>query len=338
MDVVSGPAVSWPLLLAGVLVTRLVLGRALLSFLPPGRPGGHQPSELPATLGATLLCATFAWQAWTFWLPLLPGRGPAWPALIAAALVLIRWATLPAGFVPGTAASPGPSRGLHRGLRWAAALSVLARALTPLLTRGVELEAYEVFDASWDGLVLVSSLFLIDHALVQADAQEVERDLIGVALAALVWWPDPELLANGRLGGAILALSAAASGLVGWWRRADRRAGVLCALSLALLIAATPRLGWTGAAGMAVLIAGTSVGGRGLVAKAGLGALAFLWLPIGLWTLRTPGASWSPWGPFGDRLGTTTWHELLLVAGTPLALLALGLLLAWSRRPLPRTA
>ncbi len=304
-------------------------GRLLLSWLPPGRIGGHAPAELPATLAASFACGLTVLGAFTRWVSLLGPGFPAWAALsgllVAALLALAaRIATLPAAFVPGPLDARGRAAAWHLVLRWTAAVAICARFAPALLE-------LEVLGATpWIGaLAAPAAALLIDEALRGAGARQTVRSLVWAALAALVWTAPRELL-HARVIFAALLAAGGASSLDAWWRRADRRAGALAALLFAAQIAVLPPLWWLGSAGLAVLVLWTSAGGRAAVLAASLGSLAVLVapLPIQRALLDEERLRWvridSP-----SHLGLGT---LVLPTLAALSVLGLGLLLSASRR------
>ncbi len=326
------------MLLAGLafwLVT-LGLGRLLLSCLPPGRIGGHRPAELPVTLAASfatglvVVCAVSGWDAM---IPgdLLSGTGLALLVLAVLVILVVRVATLPGAFVPGPPSAGHRAGRWHRSLRLAAGLALLARFAPALLglARTVEPEVQVVVIPWIAALASVATALLIHQALELAGASEAEKSLVWIALAVLAWVAPPVLL-HDRVVGAMFMLAGGASSLFGWWRRADRRAGVLAAMLFATQIAILPQAWWPGAVGLAALALWTHAGGRALALGASLGSLALLVVPLLLQPallaadeLRWLHLDWP------THLGTSA---VLLALCTPLLVLGLSLLIASSRR------
>lgn len=223
-----------------------LIGRLVLSFFPPGDPGGHLPRELPETAATSLVLGWLAVGVAAIplahaWVGLADGGSSAarWlPHALAAgllvALVLVRWATLPGAMVPRHAVAQ-ETFGRARPLL---AVTVLAWLAHALLT-----------DALVGALAWLALGLLLERGLWRARRAALGRALFLLAFLAL-GLPDPGRREVFGLTDALalaVALGAGAASLVPWLRRADRRAGLLAGLFLGapLLLARDP-LAWAG--------------------------------------------------------------------------------------------
>lgn len=204
----------WPVRhAAGVVphvLIQLAVGRVLLSWLPPGRLGGHRPLELPATLGTSYLLgeAILALQSL-----LSPAWGDAqawgWHLVPWGVLGIVRLATLPGSFVPGAE----PRHEAPGKLFWGLVLFLVVLG----------------------GLLTVPPLVLAFLPVASHLLQQGRRAPLGrVALLIPVLWilaagasPPSPLVRAGILFG------AGAGFLIPWLRRNDLRAAWLSAIFFA---------------------------------------------------------------------------------------------------------
>jgi hypothetical protein len=337
-----------------------LIGRLVLSYVPPGDPGGHAPRALPETVAMSL---AFGWLTVcvaaipsSLFLGWVADRGSlaarwlphALAACVFVGLALARLLTLPGAMVPRHAVAQ-ESFGYVRPFLVLAVLVWLAHAL---LT-----EAF-VGALAWLALGI-----LLERSLGRARRAPTGRALFLLAFLAL-GFPVPH---RGEFYGltSALALAAAfgvgAASLVPWLRRADQRAGLLAGLFLAapLLVARDP-LAWTGlviyvgaahprqrpfalrtAAACALLFAWSGWHWAGPTRGRALRAdeLLRLAFELDLWALTWPltllglglGAALFPWK-------TTAWTQGVIEAPRREAraiaalcvLLALGLATPWS--------
>lgn len=204
--------------LARVLLV-LLAGRLLLSFLPPGRPGGHSLHDLPATIAASTLLGMVATHAVSASLDL--GNfdpGLLWPVILVVAALFARLVTLPGAMVPRHEPRFEKGNVVSRWL-WIAAIVMLALRFV----RGEDFIDGERFAA---GLV---ACLLIDHGLEAARCTPVMRSGAS-ALFAYAF-----LVCGGyqqEIWGTVSFVGGAAF-TIGWLRRADRRARALAALGYA---------------------------------------------------------------------------------------------------------
>lgn len=233
---VDGPA----LLLACALV-----GRVLIAVLPPGLPGRHAASELPATWAASHLLGGLALEVEAGLLRLLKLDPHA--ALFFAPWVLLalaRWLTLPGAMVPRKDLPREASSPLALALFAAAPLAVAAAALFGPAHRFHDATLLATADA-------LALLALAAHGLAAARRAPEWRSatllLLAAALAAAIaTMPAPPL----RL---VLAVGAGAALGIPWLRRADRRAGALALLAFASAALLGPREALFGLSGIVAL-------------------------------------------------------------------------------------
>jgi hypothetical protein len=264
--------------LALVLLQAALLGRALLSFLPPGSPGSHALRDLPATWAASHLLGSTVWLALFVWMPwfhtehaVVAGFG------LAAALALVRAATLPAALVPRH--EPPFDRG-----------EAVANVLRPAAFVLVSSTCYAAFVGSshhgdaFTGIVYADALAamaLLAYGLTQARALPWMRATAMLVFAVAIALRGIQEMRGLGLVSA-LSFAAGAAFTIPWLRRADKRALFLAAIAFA---SAAPysTSGWTcTATGLAWLVAGTAGPSRVFAASVALafgaigGALAWL--------------------------------------------------------------
>ncbi|MBI5433105.1 MAG: hypothetical protein HZA52_09775 [Planctomycetes bacterium] len=226
-----------------ILLQRALVGRVVLSFLPPGELGAHKPSAWPTTwaashlVGGVVLGAIETWAAFA---------GRALDARIGAGvlaiLLVVRWLTLPAAMVPRH--TPVEERaGFATWLLRAAWLGALV---------SLELPPLPLAD------VIAAGVF-VEHALALARRRPWARAAVVLAwtLATATAVARGGALAVAPQGASESALAAAAAGAgwVAWRRRADQRSLALAALALAGLATREP---WLAATAGLVAIAYTA--------------------------------------------------------------------------------
>ena len=210
---------NWPTL--WFLGLGLVLGRLLLSWLPPGEPGGHSRAELPRTLAASLwLGISSLW--------ILRGLVPDGIVLGAVALLgSLRLATLPGAIVP--------ARGKPRERAGALACGLLLVALGVALGLPWFVELGTGFPRLVLSLVGGLTVLFLDSGLGEARRAALGRRCFVLAQALLVlalcWRERKALELGGEFACALSLCGGAAYGLA-WLRRGDRRCGALAALCL----------------------------------------------------------------------------------------------------------
>ena len=179
----------------------LAAGRALLSLLPPGRPGGHSLGELPGTLAASWLLGMLVQHTlWRLGLPVLEGLG-LFPLAVA-----ILWQLFGTGaLVPRHAQQLEPRRWFEL-LPWILPIVWVSTA-APSPWTGVW-----TFTAS-----RIAAFVLIERGLRQARCTP-QVTAAALAVAGLL----PVLGPLGMPGGLLLGASAALAS--GWILRAERRA------------------------------------------------------------------------------------------------------------------
>lgn len=211
-----------------VLVTTLLSGRILLALLPPGRPGDHEPRELPVTLAASYLLGRIAFLVYG----LVLGRGEedwadprkAWVLALAIAVVgLFAWLAGPRAMVPRHEPPARVTTDEDR-LFFGLTAGLLALWVYGLLVR-----------PRWMGfglpLLEVLALLLLHREGLRTMRAHALGPLVaaGLYLLATVDVHDSGLL---DLVGTIPALHAGgtAAFALASWRRADRRATWIAAL------------------------------------------------------------------------------------------------------------
>jgi hypothetical protein len=238
----------------------LLLGRVVLSFLPPGPVGSHAWSDLPVTAAVSfavgLLIDRLASSLtdWGFW---------GWVPLVVV-LALLRWITLPGAMVPRHRPHSEPLTQFDLllvgiALGWSVYLYL---SKTPL--------------SAWSWLAISVVLF---HGLGTARRQRLGRFWILGVTAAL---GAPPAVAGylDELGPALLpalSLALGATFLVPWLRRADKRAGSLSALGFGSALLA----GWDplGFAGVATLLVASRRSQRAFALRASVCAALVFALP-----------------------------------------------------------
>ena len=199
-----------------------LVGRIFLAWLPPGRPGGHAPRELPATWAASFLVGLVWFLAVGEIAP-----GEAWaaaafgiPTLALAARIL----TSPAGLVPRHEPVPLRAAGAAR-----ATIGVLVLATGAWTARRF---------GSDTGLLLALStcaaVVLAHEALALARVQPWLRAATLAAVAAAI------ALLPHRAGAheayATIGACGIAAGIAGWIRRGDQRALAIASFGSAFLV------------------------------------------------------------------------------------------------------
>jgi len=281
-----------------------LIGRVVLSLLPPGLPGTHRGGGAVATWAASHVLGLAAVGAQAalavlFELPLAPlGLLAPW-----LAVALLRWALRPGAMVarreprferagPWTAAARIalafalglPLVGLVRVSDAGAAAELDVAREAPMLLAGAGLierfgsgSAEDAFATLSVASLAALALFLL-HGLAQARRSPLGRTAVALALVAT---PGLQVAAGSGSRHVALALffGAGAALLVPWLRRADRRAGALAAVAFAAC-AASDAAGWPLAlAGLFVLVLCTQRVERAFVAGWSAGSMALIALP-----------------------------------------------------------
>ncbi len=229
-------------------------GRVLLAFLPAGEVGAHDLRSLPVTLATSLVIGCLATTP-------LAGLVPSYYPVYALVLVLalLRWATLPGAMVPRQRVTGEPFGRLDA---WLGLVAVAWAALLSRSAGGVQ------------ALVWLALAVLLFHGLGVARRRRSGRYAL-VCLMALACAPLEGLVTLDALLPA-LSLGTGAAFLVGWLRRADRRAGALAGIgfgslflggcealalagALVFVLASHPRqrrfaLGWVGTTASLALV------------------------------------------------------------------------------------
>jgi hypothetical protein len=208
-----------------------IVGRVVLSVLPPGPPGHHDLSSLPATWAASFLLGAIALSAQAALLD--PPASDARMLIPWALLAVGRWITLPGAMEPRhEIRSEAPA--------WTAHLVTLAALI-------VGAWAALRFEGPWretrvlPAASVVALLLVCGENLACARRAPLARALALLLLALLLVATPP-----GWTHLQLLAVGCGAAFAIPWLRRADRRA---CALSVISLSSAA--LGGRVAAGLA---------------------------------------------------------------------------------------
>jgi hypothetical protein len=294
---VDGPA---------LLVACALVGRVLLSVLPPGLPGRHAPTELPATWAASHLLGGFALSLEGSVLALLHAE-VSLPLFFAPwiLLALARFATLPGAMVPRHPLPQEPIGPVAFALFVAAAALVLGAALFD----------HGQASSAADALALLA---LASHGLATARRAPITRAVavlvLAAAIAASIHWSVARVFA------VPLAVGGGAALGVPWLRRADRRAGALSVVAFSSAALLGPREALFGIAGIAALWIHTAPPSRRAVAN----FAAWTFLPAAAlgWLHRAPDleieAVLPPIGALslvGVTLALATRHRLVLARG-----------------------
>ncbi len=214
---------------AFVLAVVPIVGRIFLAWLPPGLPGRHAPRDLPATWAASCLLGLVWFHALRELAP-----GPAWPyaAFGIPALALVAQLLMaPAGLVPRHEPVLPRTPTLAR-------VAIVAAVLAAGALSGLDV------GSGVDVLLVVAGLaaaILAHEALVLARVQPWIRAAALAAIAAAI----ALLPHDGQRHEAYATLGACAiaAGLVGWFRRGDRRALAIAGLGVAFLVLSRSGIG-----------------------------------------------------------------------------------------------
>lgn len=253
----------WPTL--RLLCLALLLGRVLLSFLPPGEPGGHSLRRLPVTLAASLVLGAGLLLALSF----VANEPWALALGLGTAGWLLRWATSPGGIVP--------RHGLpEERAGWLARL-LFVGALVPAIlawpSAGEYLEDLPdlYFMEIAHRLALVLLVVFVEHGLATARRAPLGRRLFVLALSLLLFRENPNPASSSQLIERISAAGyvAGAAFALGWLRRADRRSALL---AIACFVLGRPWDSFEGvvlvAAALLALVLCTPLPSRAWIAKA----------------------------------------------------------------------
>lgn len=264
-----------------LLVACALVGRVLLSVLPPGLPGRHAPAELPATWAASHLLGAFALSLEASLLALLRAD-VSLPLFFAPwiLLALARFATLPGAMVPRHPLPREPAGPLPLALFVIAVGLVVAATIlaggqgaenarrtagaTRFFGRLVARAPDSLDVGAWGAADALALLALASHALAQARRAPITRAVVVLvlasAIAAAIHWDVARSFALP------LAVGGGAALGIPWLRRADRRAGALSVLAFASAALLGPREALFGIAGIAALWIHTAVPSRRQVA------------------------------------------------------------------------
>lgn len=289
-----------------VLAMSLWLGRAVLSFLPPGAVGS---TDARTTWAASQIVGSSTWLALFVWTPWFHSEHAIRAGFVlAAVLTALRMLGLPAALVP----RHEPARAAQDGwTQWfqIAAVMILCFVLPgPLFGEGaVESDPRSVLvfaDA-------IAALLMIEFGLDRARASAWMRHAAMLAFALVVVLRGVQDVHGLALASAMCFVSGAAF-TIAWLRRADKRALFLAVISFASAAPWSPN-GWTCAiAGLAWLVVGTAKPSRMLAATA---ALAFAAIGGGL-TWLVSHAEPSPWAsdPIAISATKTELSQAFLLA------------------------
>lgn len=266
-------AACWPTL--RLLGLALLLGRILLSFLPPGEPGGHALRKLPATLAASLLLGAGVLLGLSF-----VSDEPSTALGLAAAAALVRWVTSPGGIVPRHEL-PHERWGVLARLAYCAALAP-AFLTWPQAGEVPEGPPDLVFVEGLHRVSLVLIVVAVEHGLATARRAPLGRAWIVLALSAFLWRENPIARTGAeffeRSGAACFGAGAAFA--LGWLRRADRRSALL---AIACFVVGRPWNSYDGAvlvaAALLALVLCTPEASRAWIAKACAGGLVLCLAP-----------------------------------------------------------
>jgi len=211
----------WPTL--RLLCLALLLGRVLLSFLPPGEPGGHSLRKLPVTLAASLVLGAGLLLALSYvcdepWALAIGLGAGGW---------LLRWATSPGGIVPRhELPEERPS--------WLSRLVFLG-ALVPACLFWPSAGEYpeDLPDLCLMEILhrtaLVLLVVFVEHGLATARRAPLGRRVFVLALSLCLFRENPNPASMSELVDRINAacFGAGAAFALGWLRRADRRSALL---------------------------------------------------------------------------------------------------------------
>ena len=310
----------------------LGVGRLVLSLLPPGAAGSHDLAALPTTWAASHLCGLAALCLHGALLAAI-GSPSVWTLVVPwLALAALRFATLPGAMVPrhgvleerpegrdrivgraalgATAACGAALLLLDPAARGAAAPGV-AEALGRAVARlGAPPESALplLVPCTWFALWV-----LLDDGLRVARRAPSARRLV-VLFTALVTLQLPTSILS------IAFLGAGASFLIGWLRRADRRAACLSAASFAACAASGQTL--LGVAGALTLVVTGKRPQRAWAAGAAAAALLLVAWPAH--ELFARGAQTAPVGSAPGSVWLVVWLALLAALVTTR--------IAWERR------
>ncbi len=235
------------------------VGRVALSWLPVGRPGGHQGRELAPTCAASfVLGSTLFLAAWLLVPVGLPMRFSLAGLVVLAAVALgARLATRPAALVPRHEPAPLSDPLGARLLRWTAIAVLTAGALRV----GTHADARSSTSLHVAVPAAFAALALCEHALERARVPTWIRAASGLVVAiGFVWLGFPAHDAAPSL--VALGVTAGAAGTVSWIRRGDARGLALACVGYTLCGLSSTEQWAIPFAGALVLVHGSARGQR----------------------------------------------------------------------------
>lgn len=330
----------------GILLVLLfsVVGRIVLAWLPPGPLGSHTPRNLPVTWAASFLLGLAAYFVELTLVRSVTAEGDSVAYVLVMAtpwvlLSVLRVMTLPAAMVP--------RHEPRRERPGAAAFALYAFAVTWAGTHLFMQRDFLVQNVGWFALWI-----LVAHGLGQA-----RRAPAGTAVLVVVGLVTSR---HAHVPLAAVYFGTGAVFVIGWLRRADRRACWLAAIAFAsCAIAGTPTLAvaglltlviasWPGQRRYAATASAASAVVFGLTGFLGLRAYAwfqgsYLWSPsrAEITDLARRAFSPSQWGAAWYLFAATVVVGVVLrvrsreVAREQLALLLLFVLGSLALFPLP---
>jgi hypothetical protein len=249
-----------PLRALAFLLIVLLIGRVVLSWLPPGRLGAHVLRELPATLAA---CFVLDWATSRAFSGLARTLAPpiahrAFLPLVAVA-ALARWLTLPATFVPTPPPRVAPARMLLVAIPWACAAVLAVYLSGPLFEANASPNA--ITHATMIALTYVALPVLLEHALRELEVPAAARLMVWAAPALLLWILPNSLIYTDDVAWTPLLFGVGVAFAVVARIRADRRASAFSAIAFGAM--ATLAAGWpfatAGLVGLALFGPGASL-------------------------------------------------------------------------------
>ncbi len=308
-----------PALAALALATIAFVGRVALSLLPAGPPGSHAVTELPITWAASHLLGSLI-----LFSELELARALGLHANLAALVLpwcfvlVLRYVTLPGGFVPRHAPRTEIGSALARSFAFAASLVVIAAAcLRPELAHGAGPFARALAGRASLATPLTAANALAALCFCAAGLRTARRAPLGRGVVLLALSAMIAMLGLSLDDSALLMCAAGGAGFaVAWLRRADKRARMLSIFASAGA-ASSGVVGWTIALGLLVgLVARTATPARARTAALSAICLAVALAPA-IAGERTTGSE--PAAESLSRAARIAMSALLLVSAAWLA-------------------